>query len=48
MKENVKQKAKISKLKRKAKRHRKRQSMDKDEPTEDDIQEVILIGDDEC
>ena len=47
MKENEEQKAKISELKRKVKKHKKRQSMDKDEPTENDIQEVLLIEDDE-
>ena len=35
-------------LKRKVKKHKKRQSMAKDEPTEDDIQEVPLIEDGEC
>ena len=47
MKENEEQKAKISEHKRKVKKHKKRQSMDKDEPTENDIQEVLLIEDDE-
>ena len=47
MKENVEQKVKISELKRKVKKHKKRQSMDRDEPTEDDIQEVFLIEDDD-
>ena len=32
---------------KKGKKHKKRQSMDKDETTENDIQEVILIEDDE-
>ena len=48
MKERVERKAKISELKRELKRHTKRQSMDKNEPTEDDIQEVLLTKDDEC
>ena len=48
MNENVEQKAKISELKRKVKKHKKRQSMDEDESTEDDWQEVLLIEDDEC
>ena len=47
MKENEEQKAKISELKRQVKKHKKRQSMDKGEPTENDIQEVFLIEDDE-
>ena len=46
MKENEEQKTKISELKRRVKKHKKRQSMDKDKPTEDDIQEVLLIEDD--
>ena len=48
MKENAEKKAKISELKRDVKKHKNRQSMDKDEPTEDDIQKVLLIEDDEC
>ena len=48
MKENVEHKVKIFALKRKVKKHRKRQSMDKDKPTEDDIKGVLLIEDDEC
>ena len=47
MKENEEQKAKISELKRKVKKHKKRQSRDNSEPTEDDVQEVLLIEDDD-
>ena len=47
MKENEEQKAKISELKRKVKKHKKGQSMDKEERTKNDIQEVLLIEDDE-
>ena len=39
-------KDKFSELKRRVKKHKKRQSMDMDDPTEDDIQEVLLIEDD--
>ena len=46
MMENVEQRPKFPNSKE-VKKHRKRQSMDKDEPTEDDIQEVLLIKDDD-
>ena len=46
MKENVEQKAEISELKRKVKKHKKWQSMDKDEPTEDDIQVFLIEAED--